>query len=371
MNDLETRLSAAGRSLRESAERTADLDAGWADLTTRLHADRDGAVVVQADDRFDHPPVQRHRWLAATAAIVVVIGAAATLVALTDPTDPAADPVATPTEPLFLLPAPGSGYEVSAGFVRSADDIDAAIESTADLEQSEGIVLGARDGNGFERLVEVWLRPWRTPTDTGPDVEEFEIDTEAGPATISRFGRRLTTVVQRRGDLALELSVRPAEEELAVEVLEAAAIADGHLEIGDPPGDLIEIERLSGRAWSGIAGNSFSAQGNGIDGGDEDGPAYVEVAEWPVSLLVGAGTTSERVERADVGGRDGWIGTRADGWVGIVWRAETGHLVAVSGHESVEWLVALAESLVPVDEATWRTATGAGPAPATTTTSEP
>ncbi|MEZ5249893.1 MAG: hypothetical protein R2713_11975 [Ilumatobacteraceae bacterium] len=261
---------------------------------------------------------------------------------------------------LFLLPEQGSGYDLSAGFVRSADDINVAIESTADLDQSEGIVLGAPDGDGFVRLVEVWSRPWKTPTDMGPDIEEVEIDTPVGPATIFRGGTSPTAVLQRRGDRALSLSVRPAEEELAVEVLEAVAIVDGRLEIGEPPRGLVEIERVPGRAWTGIAGNSFLAKGNGIDGGKEDGPAYVEVVEWPVSLLVGA-VTSERVERTDVGGRDGWILTRADGWVGVVWRAETGHLVGASGHESLDWLMALAESLVPVDEATWRAATNARP----------
>jgi hypothetical protein len=365
VNDLETRLSAAGRSLRESAERTADLDAGWTDLTARLAADGDGTVVVRADDRFDHPPVQRQRWLAAAAAMLVIVGAAATFVALTDTTDDGVATPPTPAEPLFLLPAADKGYRVSGGFVQPATD-DASPASSEPLSgRLEVAVLGVPDGDGYTDLVTVTVIPWGGPPEALGPYEPREIDTAVGPATLRSIEALADTVVQQRGDLGLTVEAASGAADLAVAVLEATTIVDGRPVVSDAPRGLVEIDRSSVPASDVVRHvTSFDVDADADLLAPDDGAVSVETAVWPVSLLAVAASMVDQVTPISIGGEDGWLATRDDGdSFGLVWRAPTGHLVAVSGSHTVEDLLRVAESLVPAEEDAWRTATGAGLAP--------
>jgi hypothetical protein len=105
---------------------------------------------------------------------------------------------------------------------------------------------------------------------------------------------------------------------------------------------------------------SYQVNGPGIN---EDGiaPVLVETAETPETLAGAA--LLDSVRPVTILGHPGWEVSRPDvdgEWWGYVWNVDGG-LIAVSGHEDAATVRAVAESLVAVDEATWRTTTGAGP----------
>jgi hypothetical protein len=67
-----------------------------------------------------------------------------------------------------------------------------------------------------------------------------------------------------------------------------------------------------------------------------------------------------RITPTTVNDREGWLlaGTDADGtFMTLAWQASTGETVIVSGHNiATEELRRVAESLIVVDEATWKLA---------------
>ena len=105
---------------------------------------------------------------------------------------------------------------------------------------------------------------------------------------------------------------------------------------------------------------SYSVSGPGIDpAGDEN--VFVEIAEAP-QVLLGVPGAAEAVRSVIINGHPGWEAKRDDGdaaWSAYAWRVTDGTIVAVSGHFPAEIVRAVAESLVSVDEASWRQTTDA------------
>lgn len=375
MNDLETRLHDAGRALRDGAERTSDVDAGWADLTARLQADPDGSVVVRTGDPFDRAPSWHHRWLAAAAAILVVLGAVGTFVALTDPTD---EPTAS-GGPLFLLPEAGSGYEVSNGFVEVLDQqtVDAHFEVAL-----ESVAFGTPSGDGYRDLTVVHLYDGIAPGDAelyGEDVDRQTVTTPRGDVVVTEtgFAWQITRQVDGawlRMDRFGAFSDPSTEDdwvEQAIELLTAAEVVNGSIVVGQPPRGLQEVARERTARAPDAPSVSYQVGGEGIVAGDDGTLATINVVDVPTSIVLLSAMTTSFIEPFTIDGRDGWHATRPDGWQAVVWRADGGQLVAVSGDEELAALLRLAESLVPVDESTWRTATGAEVPVLTSTTPQP
>ena len=105
---------------------------------------------------------------------------------------------------------------------------------------------------------------------------------------------------------------------------------------------------------------SYSVDGPAID---PDGIESVFVETVPSrTALIGSALAADTVRPVTIDGRQGWEARRhdADGeWTAYAWVAADGTLIAVSGHAAPAVVRAVVDSLVIVDETTWRTATGA------------
>ncbi len=364
MRDFESTMTTFRDALSDQAPSETETNAGWLSLLARVDDGDSATVRVVHGDGADHRPFERRRWLAVAATLLVLLGAAATLVSVTRDSD--AGPVASPTEPLFLLPE-DSGYVVSDGLV----DADPMGLQSSDPAQRRihAALLGKPDGDGFGSLIGVTTFLGTLPADDSDNslLERKQVTAQSGPAVVLTLRDIYRVVVQQRGDYWIQ--VHPAadvSDESMIAVLDAAVVIDGRARFDIYPLNLREVMSADVNDLAAGAAVTFQVSGNGIDTEDDGGPAAsVDTLTWPMAAAMSSPTIITHLEPFTVDGANGWLGSRPDdiykddGYKGVVWQTSSGHVVGVSGVETVEALVALATSLTPVDEQTWRTATTA------------
>jgi hypothetical protein len=367
MNDLDTALAAIGETLRTRGAAIANTDHGWQDLLQRVGTETDSPMAVRGDTTsLDRSPFAQRRWLTAAAAILLIVGILAAFVVVTG--DHASEPVSTPTGPLFLLPTQGSGYEVADGALTPNPFGDATGRSLP----AATVLLGVRDGSAYTRLVSITVRQGAGPdSEVMSMFERRDVQTSTGPAIVlTQRDDIFRMVVQERDDHWIEVTPgADVSDETAITALEATTIVDGQPRLADPPGELVEIARAEFEHLNTTPLVSFQVSGNGITPDDKDGSATVDAVDWPSDLVFLGPSVATRIEPITIAGTTGWLKSGpGEGGLAVVWRALSGHLIGVSGHEPLDTLVDLAESLQPVDESAWRIATGAADTPASTTT---
>jgi hypothetical protein len=349
--------------VRELGIDAADTDRAWSDLVFVLDTDVvvDGVVVDLDRERFDRSPGGGRRWLGVAAALVVVVGLAATFVAIQFESGDGA--AAEPMGP-WLLPAAGSGFTTSAGFVE-ASSVDVDVEAIT----GSASVAGRRFGDGYHDLVRVTVADG-APTDMLPDPEL--VDTAAGEVRRIELGDTLVFLSQLRGERWITTTSPLDGEQIAIELLSAATLEpDGTLAFDPTSGfELLETVTFDGTYPSLPTFANYEVNGPGIDQYSVD-PVVVESFESRQTLL-GVVAVDDVARRVTIHGHPGWEVSRsdADGESSVyAWNVD-GVTFAVYGGENAAITRAVADSLVTVDEATWREATGAGP-PKTMVSTDP
>lgn len=355
MNDFETTMTGFRNGLRTQAPSESETTAGLLDVLARVDESEPGGVKVTPGGG-DRRPFEQRRWLAVAAALLLVLGSAATFVAVTR--DVERGSAVSPTEPLFLLPE-RSGYVVSAGTV----DFDPLGWGASDPSPRprHTTLLGKPDGNGFTSLVGVTTYLGSLPVHDPNDslLEQREIGTASGPAMVLSLRDIYRYAFQQRGSYALQVVVGGAvSDDTLIALLDATKVVDGKASFTTPPDGLDIIMSSDFDVAAARPAVGFEVTGNGIE--PDDGPVTVGTLASSIAAVLGTNLVNSNLEPFQVNDTDAWLGTRSiDGENFIVWQAPTGHLVIVSGKASVEELTTLASSLQPVDEQAWRTATNA------------
>ncbi len=308
---------------------------------------------IEASEGHASPPYEelRHRsgfGLAVAAGVVVValFGLAATIVI------PEIRVATTPqdlSEPLFLLP--GETVEV-----QSIDGyLDRGFIAGKRSTSKSMLVLGSSDGDGFEDLASLESSRRR------PDDSEGWQPLAGWPREQYALSLPDWTLVTRRTASGwwLTLASNTDEEEKALALLDRVEIdADGRLSW--PSDDERDVVELSDGITSAL---------------DDQQPVVIATVWGPersFSIEIRSGTAvglftgvfgaigAGDAVPSTVRGRPAWLLSRTepepDGreWHALRWRYDDGRNVSVSGHASIEQIRLVAESLEPVDEATWR-----------------
>ncbi len=287
-----------------------------------------------------------HPWMLIAAAVMVLAGTAGVAAVVRSDGGPENGPVAVqpadPPAPLYLLPNDLAGWTSGNGSTGSGS-----------LASYEGIVVGIPVGERFIDPVAVHL--------TTDPPEGFSTDTwralsvDGGPAFVSPEGAMPQTVVtQQRSPMWLTSSSDDRTGSRIVPTLEALELDDA--------GTLILRSRdravvASYDITSASLGHSTYSEASGPDGEF----VVVETVSGEVPLLALVAARAVQLEPMTVNGADAWhaSGMDVDGeWHAIAWEFAPQQVVFVSSHLiPFETVLAVAESLAAVDEATWTAAT--------------
>lgn len=241
-----------------------------------------------------------------------------------------------PTDPLFLLPSNDALLEGLQGFVSELDDWSANVESP-------GLAVGRPTPNGFDQLMAVAMldeREFHNGEVRVIDERQISVDqgVEAIAAEPLADGRWLHFYVN---DLDADLTA----------LVEATSVVDGEI-FFEPYDEIVEVSRVGGLAPTGRT-VAISPEVN-ADGGFSlsTSPRSEDLA------LISFAVSFESVTAIEVRGQPGYQATSADASKpgdAIAWFEPSGHLVVlfVAAPDSA---VDRAESLMIVDEATWRAA---------------
>ena len=281
------------------------------------------------------------RWIAVAAAAFVAAGGAAGIVQFVD-RDPDTKVAEAPADPGPLYVLPGDTEAWSAGFGHA---------ESGEIDVLSTVTLGIPIEGGYLDPVAVSL------TDTDPidpsnynDVVKTTVRLPSGVAYLWTSDRT-ATLVQRRGNDFLSAATWNGDPDRLSRAIDAVVInTDGSLTVA-PESPLAMIDQID-EVGSRVGHTTYMELG-GVH------RVVVETVSYP--SIVGRGPNVGELRRIEVRGVDAWLMVRydADGtWLGLSFPVGHG-TVTLSGTVPEDVLVALAEELEMVDEATWKQATGA------------
>ena len=324
------------------------LDDRLADLFERVA----GAVDVDEDleraigSAALEPRRSRRRgrtWMAAVAAAVVAAGGTAAVVRFVD-RDPETTVAEAPVDPGPLYVLPGDSMWVPT---------NGQSNQGVSVSPFSALVVGIRADDMF--LDPVAVRASHEPP-PGFDSETWNaLSIEGGPAFISPEESPQVVVVQQRGDLWLTATTDDRVVSELFNAFEAVAI--------DPTGDLVlQSDDLAVIASYDIPRGSVGPSTYFELRGPADEYVVVETVSGDVPLLALAADRADHLEPITVNEDGAWHpwGIDVDGeWHAAMWELAPRQFVLISGHVPEDMLIALAEDLEVVEEATWEAATGA------------
>lgn len=305
-------------------------------LEDRLSAlfDRVAGTVTVAEDLGRVRSIEpRHRrtWLPAAAVVVVMLAGVGAIVSLTIRDNPDRTVSLQPADPagaLYVLPDGVAGASVSNGSTGSAR-----------IEPHRGIVVATPDGEGFVDPVSVQIstQPASDTDSSLPTDEQFSFPIVA---SMPRDDVMLTAVV----DLP-----RVQQALASVDVAD-----DGTLTL--PAGSPLTVLETFDSPEPYELHTTYSEVTP-----ESRGYVVVETVNLAGPLVIPTAGGNTRLERDTVQGRDAWHLSRTDAdgeWHGLAWSHARFQVIYVSGHEPLDTLREVAESLTVVDEETWVEATG-------------
>lgn len=312
--------------------------------------DRVGDAVV-VEDRLDRvadngalEPLaagpRKRPWMLVAAAAVVLVGAAGVVRVASDRDNTVVQQPVEPPEPLYVLPSDLPGWTSRNGST-----------TPGSTWSYQGIVFGIPVDGMFINPTVVTLTPGppeRFSTETWREVS-YNGELVFMSLEYDALGR--TTVTQQSDAGWLTSSSRdPAPSVGALEAVEVDPA--GNLVLTAPGFEVIASYDIA----SGLTVESTYSEAHGPD----DEYVVVETSSGEIPLLAGVGDRASHLEPITVNGDAAWhiSGTDVDGdWHAIVWEFAPQQGVFVSNHDSFDTLLAVAESLEVVDEATWTEAT--------------
>lgn len=281
------------------------------------------------------------RWFGAAAAALLAVAATVGLLSRDRGGDPATTATlpAEPGGPLFVLPTEASGLALTNGNVSIA-------ELTSDDLPIDQMIVGIVDGDVITSPARVTVTDEQGPV----DVDWTTVDTESGAASVVESDL-WTIVTQQRGGYWLQ--VQTTGDAADAQFVLAAVVVDisGRVDL-DRSTTLTIVERPA--AVPGPATGVYTD----VDDPTDDHSIVVETASsvTPLAIISRIGESAEPIV---VDNTLGWSTTHEDpdgAWYGVVWQVTPDHIVAVSGHTDLDEVLAVANSLEVVDEATWRAA---------------
>jgi hypothetical protein len=310
------------------------------------------AAAVEVDDDLERAiggAALEHRragrrargWIAAAAAaIVAVAGTVGVMQFVGRDTDNTVAEAPVDPGPLYVLPGDTEAW--SAGFGHA---------DSGEMDLLSGVTVGIPIDGGYLDPVAVSL------SDTDPidssEYKDFVKTTVRLPSGVAYLwtNDRIATLVQRRGNDFLSAATWNGDSDRLSRAIDAVVInSDGSLTV-PPESPLAVIDRID-EVGSGV-GHTTYMELRGVH------DVVVETVSFP--WIVGRGPNVGELRPIEVRGSDAWLMVRydADGtWRGLSFPVGHG-TVALSGTVPEDALLALAEDLEVVDEATWNEATGA------------
>jgi hypothetical protein len=334
-------------------DRLADLFervAAAADVDDDLERAIGGAALEQRRERG-----RGRGWMAVAAAAVIAAGGTAAVTQLVD-RDPDTTVAEAPVDPgpLYVLPAEAA-WSVSSGSTRA---------EAGEIDLLAGVTVGIPFDGGYFDPVAVLL------TDTDPIIPADDdglvrttVRLPSGNADLWTSHDVIATLVQRRGNDFLSATTWDGDTQRLSRAIDAIVIQpNGALEV-DPESPLAVLDRID-QPWHGIGHSTHAEVVNEhrivVETIAAPAPVgAIDTMSFPV--LAGLGSGAAEIRPIEVRGADAWLMVRydADGtWLGLAFQLAHG-TVYLSGTVPEDTLVALAEDLEVVDEATWNAATGA------------
>ena len=308
------------------------------DLEHRLSAmfDRVAGTITVADDPDrvrvrSIEPRRRRTWLPAVAAGVVLLAGVAAIVSITvrdDPDRSISQQPADPARPLYVLPDGVAGASVGNGSTGSTR-----------IEPHRGIVVATPDGDGFVDPVAIQIsnQPASDTESTSPTDADLPFPVVAS---------------MPRDDVVLSAIVNLPSVQQALASVDVAD--DGTLTL--PAGSPLTVLETFDSPEPYVLHSTYSEVTP--ESGDY---VVVETVNLAGPLVIPTAGGNTRLERDTVQGRDAWHLSRTDAdgeWHGLAWSHAPFQVIYVTGHEPLDTVREVAESLDVVDEATWIEATG-------------
>ncbi|MDY7101033.1 MAG: hypothetical protein S0880_07580 [Actinomycetota bacterium] len=287
--------------------------------------------------------------------------------ALTSESSDGEDPVTSaedPSEPLYVLPADGFADDTGLGSVELMNGHRMRLDpSTTELPPERIVVVGKPDGDGYTGLLSVTVsRP--SDLDAPPDpfadapaprggerdeVPWTPMTLDGGEVLTAEFGD-LSWIADKRSGRWLTSFAATEHLTALTEVFEDLTVdEDGTAQLDDSS----ELQVVEEVAVDEVLPALFA----GFEIGGSGRSLSVETVTPAISMAAFVSGYVERAVPGVDGLGEGWTFTREDSpgreWNSVAWQLTPNALVSVSGEAPIDELIAIAEPLEIVDEATW------------------
>jgi hypothetical protein len=330
-----------------------------AEPKAELSSDTASGPTIQLGQTVDLRPVRGRLWLGAAAAVAVLAIGFAALRPTDSPTSEGVtagslvpddaiivNPIVPDSgEPVFVLPPADDGYEL----------VNGSISAVTGLDQRESrltTLIGWVEGELYTKLISISVTE-AAPT---PSDQWTPVETAAGPALHNIMGP-ISNIAFEWDDVWIVLSGAVDESDLTlVQMREISAVnSDGTIVLNADSGyEIVEQPELPA-GFSGVSTYYEARRG-------ANGPyLIIETATGVGNFPAVASSFGGELSRIQVQGRPGWrldtrgVADEPDSYV-VVWQLSPTEMVAVFGGTTFAQVLSLAESLIVVDQQTWKDA---------------